>query len=98
MQGCDGSILLESPSKKAEKDAFPNLSLRGFQVIDQVKTAVEKVCPGVVSCADILALVSRDVTAAVNFLFFLSSFNIYLHCQKTHIYFSMKNDHFQIVN
>lgn len=69
MQGCDGSVLLESPTNQSEKYAFPNLSLRGFQIIDKVKTAVEKACPMVVSCADILALVARDVTVAVILLF-----------------------------
>ncbi|KAA8515464.1 hypothetical protein F0562_018925 [Nyssa sinensis] len=65
VRGCEGSVLLNSPTKQAEKDAIPNLSLRGFQIIDKVKTRVEKECPGVVSCADIVALVARDVTAAI---------------------------------
>nr|GMC90948.1 peroxidase 27-like [Ipomoea batatas]GMD86335.1 peroxidase 27-like [Ipomoea batatas]GME17915.1 peroxidase 27-like [Ipomoea batatas]GME21802.1 peroxidase 27-like [Ipomoea batatas] len=65
VRGCEGSVLLNSPTKQAEKDAIPNLSLRGFQIIDKVKTAVEEACPGVVSCADILAIVARDVTAAM---------------------------------
>ena len=55
-QGCDGSVLIDSPS---EKDAIPNQTLQGFQVIDVAKTAVEKVCPGIVSCADIVALAAQ---------------------------------------
>lgn len=61
-QGCDGSILLDDTSKfVGEKTATPNRnSARGFEVIDNIKSAVEGVCPGVVSCADILAIAARD--------------------------------------
>ncbi|KAK9683633.1 hypothetical protein RND81_10G155000 [Saponaria officinalis] len=62
INGCDASNLLDdTPSFKGEKTAAPNLnSARGFEVIDQIKSAVEQVCPGVVSCADILAIAARD--------------------------------------
>ncbi|CAA6658810.1 unnamed protein product [Spirodela intermedia] len=59
--GCDASILIDGPS--SEKTAPPNLSVRGYEVIDDAKTQLEAACPGIVSCADILALAARDSVA-----------------------------------
>nr|XP_023883793.1 peroxidase 3-like [Quercus suber] len=65
VRGCDASLLLNSTSNnQAEKDAKPNLTVRGFDFIDRVKSLVEADCPGIVSCADIIALVARDSIVA----------------------------------
>ncbi|KAI3787993.1 hypothetical protein L2E82_00550 [Cichorium intybus] len=67
VNGCDGSILLDDTSSfTGEKTAGPNRnSVRGFNVIDDVKSNVEKVCPGVVSCADILAISALESVVAL---------------------------------
>lgn len=67
-KGCDGSVLIVSTAgNKAERDAPINLSLAGdaFDAVVRAKTALERACPGTVSCADILAVLARDATFLV---------------------------------
>lgn len=67
LKGCDASVLLNSTkNNEAEKDGAPNVSLHAFYVIDNAKKQVEKMCPGVVSCADILAIGARDSVSLVS--------------------------------
>ncbi|KAI9116413.1 hypothetical protein K1719_012580 [Acacia pycnantha] len=62
VNGCDASVLLDDTKGfVGEKTAAPNLnSLRGFEVVDAIKSELELVCPQTVSCADILAIAARD--------------------------------------
>ncbi|KAI3671879.1 hypothetical protein L1987_87076 [Smallanthus sonchifolius] len=67
VQGCDASILLDDgPSIVSEKNALPNKgSVRGYEVIEAAKSEVEQLCPGVVSCADMLTVAARDASEMV---------------------------------
>ncbi|KAI3818404.1 hypothetical protein L1987_12210 [Smallanthus sonchifolius] len=61
--GCDASLLLEGEG--SEKRSPANNGVLGYEIIDAAKAAVERVCPGVVSCANILAVAARDASVTV---------------------------------
>ncbi|KAL5834916.1 hypothetical protein ACOSQ4_014413 [Xanthoceras sorbifolium] len=64
VKGCDASILIDSTDEKqSEKDAGANQTVRGFELIDEVKQTLEDECPLTVSCADIITLATRDAVA-----------------------------------
>lgn len=57
----------ETETMLGEKEALSNInSLRSFEVVDEIKEALEDSCPGVVSCADIIIIASRDAVALVS--------------------------------
>lgn len=63
-QGCDASVLLDDSNgeknRSIERQAVPNKSLKGFDKIDLIKEKLEEACTGVVSCADIISVATRD--------------------------------------
>ncbi|XP_027339355.1 peroxidase 17 [Abrus precatorius] len=65
VNGCDASMLLDdTPTMLGEKLALSNInSLRSFEVVDEIKEALENACPAVVSCADIIIMAARDAVA-----------------------------------
>lgn len=60
----------------AEKDAEENKDLRmeGFEIVRKAKNLLENKCPGVVSCADILAVSARDFVHLVRSLVLFCTF------------------------
>ncbi|OVA04307.1 Plant peroxidase [Macleaya cordata] len=67
VRGCEGSLLLDLDTNNnintPEKESPINFFLSGFEIIDEIKNKLEDVCPEIVSCADILALVARDAVS-----------------------------------
>ncbi|CAL9171946.1 unnamed protein product, partial [Musa hybrid cultivar] len=65
--GCDGCIRLDDTSMfMGEKTAKANKnSVRGFDVIDRIKAAVDSACNrSAVSCTEVLVVAARDSVAA----------------------------------
>ncbi|KAG6605880.1 hypothetical protein SDJN03_03197, partial [Cucurbita argyrosperma subsp. sororia] len=61
VNGCDGSVLLvDAPGIISELNSPGNQGIQGLEIVDAIKADVERSCPGVVSCADILAQASKD--------------------------------------
>lgn len=59
-------LLDDTPNMLGEKLSLANInSLRSYEVVDEVKEALEKACPGVVSCADVIIMASRDAVSLV---------------------------------
>ncbi|TXG71271.1 hypothetical protein EZV62_006206 [Acer yangbiense] len=63
-EGCDASLFLDdsngNKSYLIERQAIQHTTLKGFDKIGLIKEELEMACPGVVSCADTLALATRD--------------------------------------
>ncbi|CAM0878898.1 unnamed protein product [Alopecurus aequalis] len=68
VRGCDGSVLLDKSAQNPnpEKEAEANLGLAAFDLLEEIKAAVERRCPGVVSCSDILVYAARDATSILS--------------------------------
>lgn len=69
-KGCDASILIDG--NNTEKDAPSNGSVKGFEIVDEAKDALEKICSGIVSCADIIAIAARVSVFLVCFRFMIN--------------------------
>lgn len=74
-------LISSRPGSKelAERDADDNkeLAAEAFDSINKAKALVETKCPGIVSCADILAIAARDFVHLVSTITKFASFSSY---------------------
>lgn len=64
VRGTDASVLIDVPHQ-SERYAHASRTLRGFDLIEEIKTELEARCHATVSCADILTAAARDAATAV---------------------------------
>ncbi|XP_042477126.1 peroxidase 29-like [Macadamia integrifolia] len=65
VQGCDASLLLDSGDQNMgpEMESIRNFGIKKRESIGHIKFLVESECPGQVSCADVLALASKEAVS-----------------------------------
>jgi peroxidase len=73
MQGCDASVLLKGADDERGAGPDATLSPDALGLVDRAKAAVDgdARCAGKVSCADILALATRDVVSQVVLYYYI---------------------------
>ncbi|KAJ8548374.1 hypothetical protein K7X08_030843 [Anisodus acutangulus] len=63
VNGCDASLFLDQTPSGARVEKLANSNgrtVRGFDLIDEIKAELEAECPDIVSCTDLLVYLSRD--------------------------------------
>ena len=86
-------LLDDTDTLKGEKNALPNKnSIRGFDIIDKIKSDLEYACPNTVSCADILTLAARDAVYQVRTHYFIT---IWIFLKKLIQYIMHEQQHFK---
>ncbi|KAK4836944.1 hypothetical protein QYF36_001567 [Acer negundo] len=64
VDGCDGSILLgNSNGLTTETISYKNFGIHKLEVINEIKSSLETMCPETVSCADIIQLAAREAVS-----------------------------------
>lgn len=59
-------LLENAPGIDSELEAPGNQGIQGLNIVDDIKSAVEKACPRTVSCADILTIASKESVVLVS--------------------------------
>lgn len=99
LQGCDGSILLgNSNGITAEILSDKNFGIRKVGVINEIKSSLETICPGTVSCADIIQLAARDAVYLVSYIGFLKNKEILKKILKADLCFLHAQENFCVSN